>query len=86
MKLEELKVHQMAMDIGERVWEQVNEWDIFAKDTVGKQFVKAADSIVSNISEGYGATTTRKTDSSATTAAVPLSKRPPGSTRRRTAI
>lgn len=54
MKLEELKVYQMAMDIGERVWEQVNEWDIFAKDTVGKQFVKAADSIASNISEGYG--------------------------------
>jgi len=29
------------MDLGERVWEIVIEWDYFAKDTIGKQFVKA---------------------------------------------
>ena len=54
MKLEDLEVYHMAMDIGERIWEQVIDWDFFAKDTVGKQLVKAADSIASNISEGYG--------------------------------
>ena len=54
MKLEELEIYQLAMEIGERVWEQVSDWDFFAKDTVGKQLVKAADSITSNISEGYG--------------------------------
>ena len=32
----------------------VHEWDYFAKDTVGKQIVKAADSISANIAEGYG--------------------------------
>jgi four helix bundle protein len=54
MKLEELQVYQIAMDIGEKVWEIVNEWDYFSKDTIGKQLVKAADSIAANLSEGYG--------------------------------
>jgi hypothetical protein len=26
------------MDLGERVWEIVIEWDHFARDTIGKQF------------------------------------------------
>lgn len=30
------------------------KWDYFAKDTVGKQFVRAADSISANIAEGFG--------------------------------
>ena len=54
MRLEELKVYQMAMEIGEEVWELVQDWNYFAKDTVGKQFVRAADGIGSNISEGFG--------------------------------
>ncbi len=36
MKLEELQVYQLAMDIGEQIWEIVINWDYFAKDTVGK--------------------------------------------------
>ena len=54
MTLEELKVYQLAMEVGERVWAAVQGWDFFAKDTVGKQLVKAADSIAANLSEGYG--------------------------------
>ncbi len=54
MKLEELKVYQLAMDIGERIWVVIDKWDYFAKDTVGKQLVKSVDSIAANISEGYG--------------------------------
>jgi four helix bundle protein len=53
-KIEELEVYQMAMDIGERVWNIVIKWNFFAKDTVGKQLVKAADSVAANLSEGYG--------------------------------
>lgn len=30
------------------------KWDYFAKDTVGKQFVKSVDSISANIAEGFG--------------------------------
>lgn len=54
MTLEELDVYRMSMEIGERVWSIVSRWDYFAKDTVGKQLVRAADSMAANLSEGYG--------------------------------
>ena len=54
MNLEDLKVYQLAMEIGERVWDLAQKWDYFSKDTVGKQLVRAADSIAANLSEGYG--------------------------------
>lgn len=54
MKLEELEVYNLAMKIGEKVWEMVIKWDYFRKKTVGDQLVRSADSIASNISEGYG--------------------------------
>jgi four helix bundle protein len=34
--------------------EYVAKWDSFSKDTVGRQIVKAADSIGANIAEGTG--------------------------------
>lgn len=54
MKLEELKVYQESMELGEEVWNLVIKWDSFSKDTMGKQLVKAADSIAANLSEGFG--------------------------------
>jgi len=54
MKLEELKVYEMSMEMGEKIWSIVLKWDYFSKDTVGKQLVKAADSIAANLSEGFG--------------------------------
>lgn len=54
MDLENLKIYHMAMDLGEKVWKMVAEWDYFKKDTIGKQMVRSADSIAANISEGYG--------------------------------
>jgi four helix bundle protein len=54
MKLEELQVYSLLMEMGEDIWIIVKEWDYFARDTVGKQLVKAADSIAANLSEGFG--------------------------------
>ena len=54
MKLEDLQVYQLSMSMGDRIWDIVVNWDYFAKDTIGKQLVKAADSVAANISEGYG--------------------------------
>jgi four helix bundle protein len=54
MKLEELNVYRLSMEMAERIWEIVVKWDYFTKDTVGKQLVRAADSIAANLSEGYG--------------------------------
>jgi four helix bundle protein len=54
MEIEELKVYQLSMELAEKVWCHVLKWDYFVKDTVGKQLVKAADSVSANISEGFG--------------------------------
>jgi len=54
MKLEELQVYNLSMDMAEKIWIIVKEWDYFAKDTIGKQLVRAVDSIAANLSEGYG--------------------------------
>src|SRR6185369_1495208 len=52
--LEDLEIYQLALEIGEDVWNLVDKWEYFAKKTVGGQFVEAADSIAANIAEGYG--------------------------------
>jgi four helix bundle protein len=54
MKLDELQVYQLSMEIGERIWNIVKDWNYFEKDTIGKQLVRAADSVAANISEGFG--------------------------------
>lgn len=51
---ENLRVYQLAEELADRIWEIVLGWNIFARDTVGKQLVKAADSIGANIAEGTG--------------------------------
>ena len=54
MKLEELRVYNMADALSDNIWSMVTAWDFFAKDTIGKQLVRSADSISANIAEGYG--------------------------------
>ena len=54
LKLEDLEVYQIAMDLADEVYELVDGWDSFPKWTTGKQLVEAADSMAANISEGYG--------------------------------
>ncbi len=54
MKLDEFRVYQDAMEMGEKIWNIVVTWDKFAKETMGKQLVRAADSVAANLSEGLG--------------------------------
>ncbi len=54
MKLEEFNVYNQSLELAEKIWTIVKEWGYFEKDTVGKQLVRAADSIAANLSEGYG--------------------------------
>lgn len=49
MKMESMKVLNMAMVTGETVWARVKTWDSFARDTIGKQFVRSIDSVAANI-------------------------------------
>lgn len=51
---ENLEVYQLAEKLADDICEAVVEWDHFAKDTVGKQLVRSADSIGANIAEGAG--------------------------------
>lgn len=36
MKLEELQVYQLAMEMAEEVWQIVIEWNYFERDAIGK--------------------------------------------------
>ncbi len=54
MKLDDLEIYNLSMIFSDKVWEAVMSWEYFAKDTIGKQWVRAADSISANISEGFG--------------------------------
>ena len=51
---EKLQVYKLAERLADEIWSVVLGWDYFAKDTVGKQLVRAADSIGANIAEGTG--------------------------------
>ncbi len=52
--IDDLEIYQLAMEIGDCVWAKVELWDWFGKQTLGAQVVRSADSIASNIAEGYG--------------------------------
>ena len=51
---ENLRVYQLSEEISDLIWEIVVKWKRLAQDTVGKQIIKAADSIGANIAEGTG--------------------------------
>jgi len=54
LKLNDISAYKISFHLSNYVWNTVVEWDYFAKDTVGKQFAKAIDSISANIAEGFG--------------------------------
>lgn len=51
---ERLQVYQLSERLADGIWNIVVGWDSFAKDTLGRQIVRAADSIGANIAEGVG--------------------------------
>ncbi len=51
---ENLRVYQLSEELADKIWDIVLGWDNFAKDTVGKQVVRSADSIGANLAEGEG--------------------------------
>ena len=51
---EKLRVYKLAEHLADGIWDVVLRWDPLARDTVGKQIVRAADSIGANIAEGTG--------------------------------
>jgi len=51
---EDLRVLKSAEEIADSVWKVVVQWDEFAKDVVGKQIARSADSVGANIAESFG--------------------------------
>ena len=51
---ESLDIYRVSEELSDSVWRIVRGWDPFARDTIGKQLVRACDSIGANIAEGTG--------------------------------
>lgn len=51
---EDLRVLKLAEEIADSIWKIVVQWDEFAKDVVGKQMARSADSVGANIAESFG--------------------------------
>ena len=51
---ENLQIYQLSERLADEIWQIVVEWTNLAKDTVGKQMIRSADSIGANIAEGSG--------------------------------
>ena len=54
LQLNQIGAYMIAFKLSNDVWKIVLKWDYFAKDTIGKQFTRAVDSISANIAEGFG--------------------------------
>jgi four helix bundle protein len=54
LPIEETDLYRKSEDLADTVWEIVDKWRAFHQDTVGKQLVRAADSIGANLVEGDG--------------------------------
>ena len=51
---EKLRVYLLSERLADELWKTVIAWSYFERDTVGKQLVRAGDSIGANIAEGAG--------------------------------
>jgi four helix bundle protein len=49
-----LRVYKLAETLADEIWAIIADWPLFAKNTLGEQLVRAADSIGANIAEGSG--------------------------------
>ena len=54
LKLNNVSAYKKAFNLSNYVWDIILTWNILARDTIGKQFVRAIDSISANIAEGFG--------------------------------
>ena len=54
LKLNDVTAYKKAFKLSNFVWQIVIHWNLFERDTIGKQFVRAVDSISANIAEGFG--------------------------------
>jgi four helix bundle protein len=51
---ENLEIYQLSEKLADEIWCIVLDWNHLTQETVGKQIIRAADSIGANIAEGSG--------------------------------
>ncbi len=54
MSVENYGAYKVSYELSNFVWNIIIHWSYFEKDTLGKQFARAIDSISANIAEGFG--------------------------------
>jgi len=54
LTLNDVNVYKISFALSNYIWSIIVKWNYFEKDTVGNQFAMAADSISTNIAEGFG--------------------------------
>lgn len=54
LTLNDLDCYKRSLGLSNYVWDIIINWEWFAKQTVGSQFVRAVDSVSANIAEGFG--------------------------------
>lgn len=53
---DKLQVYILSEGLADQIWDAVVTWEGFARDTVGRQIVRAADSVGANLAEGTSGT------------------------------
>ena len=54
LKLNDIEAFRISFHVSNYVWDVVLKWNNFSQRTVGEQFIRAIDSISSNVAEGFG--------------------------------
>ncbi|MFB2983059.1 four helix bundle protein [Microseira sp. BLCC-F43] len=51
---EELELDKLAEKLANEIWYILKQWDAFDQEKMGKQIVRSADNVCTNIAEGRG--------------------------------
>lgn len=54
LSLNDISAYKIAFRLSNYVWDIVLKWDYLSKETIGKQYIRAVDSISANLAEGFG--------------------------------
>jgi len=54
LKLNDIEAYTTSFHLSNHIWDIVINWSHLSQNTVGEQFITAADSISANIAEGFG--------------------------------
>ena len=54
LTIKNYSAYNISFALSNYVWNIIIDWKYFEKDTIGKQFARAIDSISANIAEGFG--------------------------------